>query len=109
MQKLLTSSAVDDETTLATIADVESKYGYLLDPHSAVGVRASLDHLEPGIPTMTMATAHPAKFADAIRAATGHEPPIPPALAGLDKLPRHIENLPGTLAAVQGFIAKSLS
>jgi threonine synthase len=109
VQKMLISSAVDDETTLATIADFESLHGYLLDPHSAVGVRASLDHLESGVPTMTMATAHPAKFAAAILAATGHEPPTPPALAGLEHLARRVEQLPGTLAAVQGFISKTLS
>jgi threonine synthase len=72
-------------------------------------VRAALENREPGIPTLTMATAHPAKFADAIRAATGHEPPLPPALAGLERLPRRSHTLPARLEPVQRYIADTLA
>jgi threonine synthase len=109
VQGELVSSAVDDATTLATIREFESLHGYLLDPHSAVGVRAALDHVEPGVPTLTMATAHPAKFGAAIRAATGHEPPLPPALAGLERLPRRVHILPARLEPVQRYIAATLA
>ena len=109
VQRELVSSAVDDATTLATIREFESLHGYLLDPHSAVGVRAALDHVEPGVPTLTMATAHPAKFGAAIRAATGHEPPLPPALAGLERLPRRVHILPARLEPVQRYIAATLA
>jgi threonine synthase len=109
VQREMVSSAVDDAATLATIREVEAQHGYLLDPHTAVGVRAALDHLLPGVPTLTMATAHPAKFGDAILAATGHAAPLPPALAGLDTLPRRVETLPATLAAVKEYIGRTLS
>lgn len=98
------SHAVDDAATLATIREVHGKWGYLLDPHSAVGVRAALDMAEPGMPVVTMATAHPAKFGDAIRRAVGFDPPLPPALAGLERLPARVAVLPARLAAVQDFI-----
>jgi threonine synthase len=108
VQKELVSSAVDNEATLATIREVHAEHGYLLDPHSAVGMRAALDHLQPGIPTLTMATAHPAKFAEAIRAAIGQDPPIPPALAGLERFPKRIETLPAKLRSIQDYIARTL-
>ncbi len=105
----LDSATVDDATTLDTIRQMEQEYGYLLDPHSAVGVRAALDHLEPGLPMLSMATAHPAKFADAIRTATGHEPPLPAAVTGLDKLPRRVEVLPARLDAVRNYIEQTVA
>lgn len=109
VQSELVSSSVDDETTLATIRKCLSLHGYLLDPHSAVGVRGALEHAEPGIPTLAMATAHPAKFGAAIRAATGHDPPMPPALAGLERLPRRVHTLPARVGPVQRYIAETLA
>jgi threonine synthase len=100
----LRSAAVDDEATLATIAEVHRRWGYLLDPHSAVGVRAALDLPAPGEPTLCMATAHPAKFSAAIARAVGFDPPLPPALAGLDQLPTRVQVLPARLDSVQTYI-----
>jgi threonine synthase len=102
------SCAVDDAATLATIGEVHGKWGYLLDPHSAVGVRAALDVAEPGVPVVAMATAHPAKFGEAIRRAVGFDPPLPPALAGLERQPTRVTVLPARLEAVQDFIRAAL-
>lgn len=102
------SRAVDDAATLATIREVHGKWGYLLDPHSAVAVRAALDVAEPGVPVVAMATAHPAKFGDAIRRAVGFDPPLPPALAGLERLPARVAVLPARLNAVQDYIQAAL-
>lgn len=109
VQSMVTSSAVDDDATLDTLRNVEREHGYLLDPHSAVGVKAALDHMERGLPTLSMATAHPAKFAEAIRAATGHEPPLPPALADLDKLPHRVQLLPAQAESVKQLIQRTLA
>jgi threonine synthase len=103
-----TSSAVDDATTLATIREVHRKYGYLLDPHSAVGVRAALDLPSAGMPTVSMATAHPAKFAEAIHRAVGFYPPLPPALADLERRPSRVRVLPARLNTVQDYIREEL-
>ncbi len=102
------SSRVDDEATLETIREVHERDGYLLDPHSAVGLRGAMEHGEGGSPVICMGTAHPAKFADAIRQATGQAPSLPPALAGLEALPTRVEVLPATLEAVQGFMRRIL-
>ncbi len=104
----LASASVDDAATLDTIRRVEAEHRYLLDPHSAVGVKAALEHLEPGLPMLAMATAHPAKFAEAIRAATGREPALPAALAGLEHLPRRVDVLPASVDAVRAHIERVL-
>ncbi len=103
-----TSAEVDDRTTLDTIREVYEKHGYLLDPHSAVGVRATLDQPQDGMPVVCMATAHPAKFADAIRKAIGSDPPLPPALADLERRPTRVRVLPARLESVQDYIRGEL-
>lgn len=76
--------AVNDEATTATIAKVWKESGYLLDPHTAVGVAAAeACGTAAKHPVITLATAHPAKFPDAVRAATGISPALPPHLADL--------------------------
>ncbi len=80
------AAAFDDEATLAEISRVYATSGYLLDPHSATGTAAArmfagLDR-EPA-PFVTLATAHPAKFPDAVDTATGVRPPLPEHLSDL--------------------------
>ena len=71
------------EQTLATIRKYHEQHGYLLDPHSAVGVAVAEQHAVEGIPAICLATAHPAKFPDAIKQAAGVTPhhPLIDALA----------------------------
>ena len=72
----------DDAVTLATIKRTYAQTGMLLDPHTACGVDASEQWNLSGT-TVTLATAHPAKFPDAVREATGITPPLPAHLADL--------------------------
>jgi len=105
----LLSVAVSEDDTLATIRDVQAQHGYLLDPHSAVGYCAA--QRSPGaeeIPTICMATAHPAKFGAAIRRATGADPELPPELAGLERLPARISRLPAQAERVKTFLLDTL-
>jgi len=102
------SRAVNDRETVATIGEVHRRWGYLLDPHSAVGVRAALDQGPGGPPLICMATAHPAKFPEAIRRAVGFPPAMPPALANLEGLPARVHVLPARLDAVQDYIRSKL-
>jgi len=76
---LFRARAVSEEETLAQIRQTYQSDGYILDPHTAVGVRAAGDF--PG--TVCLATAHPAKFGDAVKQAIGVEAPLPPSLQGL--------------------------
>lgn len=74
--------SVDAEATLGTIRDVYERTGYLVDPHTAVGLRAARTlGLPREGPTVVLATAHPAKFPEVVGPATGVEPPLPPTLA----------------------------
>ncbi|HEX7928371.1 MAG TPA: threonine synthase [bacterium] len=102
------SAAVDDPATIATMREVHTKWGYLLDPHSAIGVRATLDRPKLDMPVVTMATAHPAKFNDAIRKAVGFDAPLPPALADLERHPTRVKVLPARLEAVQAYMQATL-
>ena len=102
--ELFSSRSVDSEQTLATIADFQKSTGYLLDPHTAVGVRAALDTKAAGETPVCLATAHPAKFGDAVRQATGIIPPFPLALAGIEKLPTRCEIMAADEAAIRAFI-----
>jgi len=107
---LFDSQRVDDAGTLACIAEVERRCEYLLDPHSAIGVAAAQSLALPAeVPRVTLATAHPAKFPEAIdRAIPGREAPLPAHLADLFEREERFEVLPNDLAAVQACMAATL-
>jgi threonine synthase len=95
----------DDAQTLATIRDVYASSGILIDPHTAVGVHVARQHINPDIPMVTLATAHPAKFPDAVEQATGVRPQLPEHLADLFERPERTQLLPLDLQVVQKFVA----
>ena len=107
-----TGHRVDEEETLETIRRVYAENGYLLDPHTAVGHAAAMQEIEPerhefggpALPTVVLATAHPAKFPDAVERATGVRPPLPDFLADLYDREERYETLANELSAVQTFI-----
>ena len=108
---LFTSQCVTDEATCEQIASTWRDCEYLLDPHSAIGVKAALDSdVSPAVPVISLATAHPAKFPDAIRTAgvTG-DVPLPMHLRDLFERTERMTVLPNELAAVQAFIAANLN
>ncbi len=83
------SGRVSEAETSATIAAELAASGELLCPHTAVGVKVAGDHLGQ-TPMITLATAHPAKFPDAVEAATGIRPPLPPRMADLYERPERV-------------------
>ena len=91
-----------DETT-ATIKAELAASGELLCPHGAVGVKVAQDHLGT-TPMITLATAHPAKFPDAVEAATGIRPALPPRMADLFDRPERVTRVPNDLAALQALV-----
>ena len=95
-------SSLDDAGTVAEIRRLHDACGYLADPHSAIGIAAARA-CKParGVPTVAMATAHPAKFPDAIEQAIGRRPDLPPALADLMTRPERFVVLPNDPAAVE--------
>lgn len=94
----------DEAATSATIAGTFREAGYLLDPHTAVGVAVSNGLELGGAPVVTLATAHPAKFPAAVKAATGIEPPLPPWLSDLYDRPERYDILANDQGAVEQFI-----
>ncbi|MCX6536464.1 MAG: threonine synthase [Actinobacteria bacterium] len=100
----------NDEQTLATMKDVYQQTGMLIDPHTAVGLSAARQSIGVNYPKdqsiITLATAHPAKFPDAVRRATGQTPELPEHLADLMSRPERITSLPNNLKSVQAFVAK---
>jgi len=105
LRALLAAARVDDAETLATIARLRRSTGELLDPHTAVAVRAAeLAAPADGVPTIVLATAHPAKFPDAVEQATGERPALPPRMADLYDRPERVTVLPNDYGAVRGFI-----
>lgn len=100
---------VDEDETLATIRQVHEQTGYLLDPHTAVGVAAARRQrhegvMHPGTNWVTLGTAHPAKFPDAVEKATGIRPPLPPFLADLYEREEKFQVLPADAEAVKKHI-----
>jgi threonine synthase len=99
------ASRATDHDTLATIRSVYEDFDMLIDPHTAVGVKVAREFAEDGIPMLTMATAHPAKFPDAVERATGIRPGLPEHLSNLFDLPEFTTQLPNDLAIVEAFVA----
>jgi threonine synthase len=99
------SRSVSEEETIATIGEFHRQYGYLLDPHTAVGVKAALELRDPNRPVVCLATAHPAKFGAAVTLAIGREPALPPALADLESRESRCVVLDADIAMVKEFVA----
>ena len=102
---LFHAEAVGEEETLEQIATTYREFGYILDPHSAVGVRAAASF--PG--AVCLATAHPAKFGEAVKRAIGCEAPPPPSLQGLMEKATRCEILAADSAVIKNFIQSKLS
>ncbi|KZD12155.1 threonine synthase [Oceanibaculum pacificum] len=103
---LFEAHRVDDQQTGAVIRAVHGETGEILDPHTAVGVGAArAATLDADVALVSLACAHPAKFPDAVEAATGLRPALPPRLADLFEREERLTVLPNDLAALQNFIS----
>ncbi|MEI2807772.1 threonine synthase [Albidovulum sp.] len=104
LRDLYASGRVSEDETLATIARIRRATGELLCPHSAVGVAVAERRRDPSVPMVTLATAHPAKFPDAVERATGARPPLPDRMADLFSRPERVTSVPNDLAALEALI-----
>jgi len=95
---------LDDAGTLAEITRLQSQCGYLADPHTAIGIAAARAYPCARVPMIAAATAHPAKFPDAMERATGARPALPPRLADLYERTERFTTAPNDLAAVEAQI-----
>jgi len=106
---------LDDESAAAVIRSVQLHTGLLVDPHTAVGIGvaealAGTGVLaDPSVPVVCLATAHPAKFPDAVEAAVGVRPALPDALGDLFERSERVEHCPADLDSVQALVRRSIA
>ncbi|MDN5785597.1 threonine synthase [Pseudorhodobacter sp.] len=101
------SGRCSEDETRATIKAAFAGCGEVLCPHTAVGVWVAADHLG-ATPMITLATAHPAKFPDAVEAAMGIRPNLPERMADLFDRPERLTRLPNDLATLQAHIREGI-
>jgi threonine synthase len=105
LQDLFDAYRLDDAGTLQEIGRLHRATGELIDPHSAIGVAAASQSRAPDRMAMiALATAHPAKFRQAVEKATGVLPALPPRVADLFEREERFVTLPNDIQALRGFI-----
>ena len=105
LARLFAAHRLDDAETKAVIAGMHKLTGELLDPHTAIGVAAGIRHHDYKSSAMiALATAHPAKFPNAVEAATGIHPALPPRLANLFEREERCHILPNDAGALKDYI-----
>jgi threonine synthase len=105
IRALFTAERADEDEVAATIRAIKRETGNLVDPHTAVGIAvAEKESRDPTVPMVVLATAHPAKFPDAVEAACGVRPQLPDWLSHLNQRPERVTALPADQSAVERFV-----
>ncbi|WP_139108508.1 MULTISPECIES: threonine synthase [unclassified Ensifer] len=106
IRKEFRAGRASEKEVAKTIAKTLEQTGYLLDPHSAVGVFVAEKYEKASAPMVTLATAHPAKFPDAVKSACGIDPALPTWLADLMNREERFDILDPDLKSVETFIGE---
>ena len=102
---LFSSASIDGDAMALALRWAQEHGGQIIDPHSAVGLAAARAlEIDADIPVVTLATAHPAKFREAVERATGVRPPLPARLGNLFEREERFTKLPGDYDAVKAFV-----
>jgi threonine synthase len=101
------AASVPEAAVSETIASFYQKHGYILDPHTAIGVKAAQQYKTVGVPMVCLATAHPAKFGTVVEAAIGSPPPVPDSLIGIIDKPSRCQLMDADMKKVQEFVTKN--
>ncbi|QJU56650.1 threonine synthase [Sphingomonas sp. AP4-R1] len=105
--ELFTSARIDPDSMALAMRGAWENSGQLLDPHTAIGLAAAhAADLPADVPIVTLATAHPAKFPDAVERGTGQRPQLPARIGDLFDREERYETLPAELEAVEAYIAE---
>ncbi len=89
---------------LATIRSTWGRSQFVIDTHTADGLKVAREHQRSGVPMLVLETALPAKFAATIREALGREPDRPPGFEGIEALPKRFAVVPADVDAVKRYI-----
>ena len=105
--RLFSSERADADQMAQALRWALDNAGELLDPHTAIGLHAArAAGLPRDIPVITLATAHPAKFGDAVERATGHRPELPARIGNLFEREERLVERPGDYAAIADYVAQ---
>ena len=91
---------------LAVIRDIAGRYGQIIDPHTADGIKVAREYLEPGIPMVVLETAQPLKFSETIEQALGRPCPRPVNFEGIEALPRRFAQMKADVVALKQYISE---
>ena len=105
MRKDFSSSSIDDKETLETIRSFYKKTGYILDPHTATGIAVGKKSRDTAYPLVCLATAHPAKFGDAVQKAIGLDPDLPTAFVGLTSREKKVVTISANKEQIKKYIS----
>ncbi|GAA0738264.1 threonine synthase [Sphingomonas japonica] len=104
---LFASASVDGEAMAQAMRWASERAGQVIDPHTAIALSAARElELDPTIPVVTLATAHPAKFPDAVERATGVRPALPARIGDLFEREERFDSVAATFEAVSGYVAE---
>lgn len=104
LRETYVSGRVSEDETSAMIATIRAETGEVICPHTAVAVKIAREHLRPGVPMISLSTAHPAKFPDAVEAAIGVRPPLPAHMADLFDRDERITRIENDADAIKSLI-----
>jgi threonine synthase len=108
VDSLIAAESGSSEDNLQAIRECYEAHGYLLDPHSALGWMAGRRHLDPEIPMVCLATAHPAKFGDAIQQALGRNIANHQLLDGLENSPTRCDRISASVDELKQYISNKI-
>ena len=104
---LFSSARADADDMTKAIRWAYEECGEVIDPHTAIGLHAARESgIDPSIPVVTLATAHPAKFRDAVERATGTRPSLPARIGDLFQREERYVELSGDYAAIASYVAE---
>lgn len=104
---LFSSARCDGDEMNRAMAWAKEHCGEVIDPHTAIGLHAArVAGIDPAVPVVTLATAHPAKFRDAVERATGQRPALPARMGDLFERQESYVELPGDYAAIAAYVEK---
>lgn len=108
LRELFVSGMATEEDTIATIARIAAETGRTVCPHTAVGIKVAEEQPASAAPMITLATAHAAKFPDAVESATGHRPALPGRMRDLRSRAERVTKLPNRLTSIQSAIREGI-
>jgi len=108
IRALFAAGRADEDEVAATMRTVRRETGNFVDPHTAVGIAvAEKEPRDPAVPMVVLATAHAAKFPDAVEAACGTRPQLPDWLSHIQQRPERVTVLPADQTAVERFVLET--